>query len=395
MTEGTPSKAPRKRQRKAPAPKSEEVRVEPEEAPAEPGESASQESGKAESARAKSAPPRKRPRKAPAPKSEDVRAEPAEVSPEPGESASQESGKAESAKAKSARPRKRPRKAPAPTPSEPVESIHEESDEKAPIKGAVPEGESEPDAETKPESLTGEAPAVGSDATAAEEDEAQLAAAEPTAEVLRVREGMFGVKGSGDTSGYGGLTRFVEFPGAAIPPFGGWWDQVYERIGALIPNFSDVITKVVIYRGEITFHVARQHLAELVRYLRDDAHLRFEFCSSVSGVHYPADKDRELHAVYHLQSMTHNRRLRLEVSAPDSDPHIPSVVATYPTADWHERETYDMFGIIFDGHPALTRILMPDDWPGHPQRKDYPLGGIPVEYKGATIPPPDQRRSYS
>ena len=68
---------------------------------------------------------------------------------------------------------------------------------------------------------------------------------------------------------------------------------------------------------------------------------------------------------------------------------------TYPTADWHERETWDFFGIVFDGHPALTRILMPDDWPGHPQRKDYPLGGIPVEYKGATIPPPDQRRSYS
>ena len=127
---------------------------------------------------------------------------------------------------------------------------------------------------------------------------------------------MFGVKGSGDTSGYGGLTRVVEFPAAAIPPFGGWWDQVYERIGALIPNFSDVITKVVIHRGEITFHVARQHLPELVRYLRDDVHLRFEFCSSVSGVHYPADQGRELHAVYHLQSMTHNRRIRLEVSAP-------------------------------------------------------------------------------
>ena len=85
----------------------------------------------------------------------------------------------------------------------------------------------------------------------------------------------------------------------------------------------------------------------------------------------------------------------LEVDRPDADPHIPSVVAVYPAADWHERETWDFFGIIFDGHPALTRILMPDDWPGHPQRKDYPLGGIPVEYKGATIPPPDQRRSYS
>ena len=418
MTEGTPRKPPpRKRTRKAAAPKPQDVRAEPEAASAEPEVMRPEPvEGQVEGASTSSArkPPRKRTRKAAAPKPPAVRAEPEDASTEPGESAAQGSVNAESSTAESARkpPRKRTRKAPAPkpqdvpaepaeasaapaAPAERVESIHEESDEKAPIKGAVPEGESEPDAETKPESLTGEAPAVGSGATAAEEDEAQLAAAEPTAEVLQVREGMFGVKGSGDTSGYGGLTRVVEFPGAAIPPFGGWWDQVYERIGALVPNFSDVITKVVIYRGEITFHVARQHLADLVRYLRDDAHLRFEFCSSVSGVHYPGDKDNELHAVYHLQSMTHNRRLRLEVSAPDSDPHIPSVVATYPTADWHERETYDMFGIVFDGHPALTRILMPDDWPGHPQRKDYPLGGIPVEYKGATIPPPDQRRSYS
>ena len=112
-------------------------------------------------------------------------------------------------------------------------------------------------------------------------------------------------------------------------------------------------------------------------------------------MHFPHEKDRELHVAIHLLSMTHNRRIRVEVTAPDDDPHIPSIVSIYPTADWHERETYDFFGIIFDGHPALTRIMMPDDWPGHPQRKDYPLGGIPVEFKGATIPPPDQRRSYS
>jgi NADH-quinone oxidoreductase subunit C len=116
----------------------------------------------------------------------------------------------------------------------------------------------------------------------------------------------------------------------------------------------------------------------------------------VSGVHYPNEEGRELHAVYPLLSITHaSRRVRLEVTAPDSDPYIPSVISVYPGNDWHERETWDMFGIIFDGHPALTRILMPDDWPGHPQRKDYPLGGIPVEYKGGTVPPPDQRRAFN
>ncbi len=216
-----------------------------------------------------------------------------------------------------------------------------------------------------------------------------------TEETMAVRHGMFGADGTGDTSGYGRLTRTIDFPSGTKPPYGGWFDGVVDRIASLMPTLGQTITKVVVFRGEITFHVAREHLVELVKHLRDDAQLRFEFCSSVSGVHYPADRDAELHAIYHLQSMTHNRRIRLEVSAPDDDPHIPSVVASYPAADWHERETYDMFGIIFDGHPALTRILMPDDWPGFPQRKDYPLGGIDVEYKGAVIPAPDERRSYN
>ena len=107
------------------------------------------------------------------------------------------------------------------------------------------------------------------------------------------------------------------------------------------------------------------------------------------------DAGRELHVVYHLRSLTHNRFVTLETSCPDSDPHVPSATSVYPTNDWHEREAYDFFGVIFDGHPYLTRIQMPDDWPGHPQRKDYPLGGIPVEYKGAVTPPPDERRWYS
>ncbi|MFE0132292.1 NADH-quinone oxidoreductase subunit C [Streptomyces sp. NPDC059037] len=218
-------------------------------------------------------------------------------------------------------------------------------------------------------------------------------------EVIGVRKGMFGAENGGDTSGYGGLVRTITLPGASTRPYGGWFDEVADELeGALeeqglVPE--NAIEKTVVDRDELTFHVAREHLLRVAQTLRDDPALRFELCTGVSGVHFLEDKGRELHAVYHLRSITHNRLIRLEVSAPDADPHVPSLVSVYPTNDWHERETYDFFGLIFDGHPALTRIMMPDDWQGFPQRKDYPLGGIPIEYKGAQIPAPDQRRSYS
>ncbi|MGH2727282.1 MAG: NADH-quinone oxidoreductase subunit C, partial [Actinomycetota bacterium] len=77
---------------------------------------------------------------------------------------------------------------------------------------------------------------------------------------------------------------------------------------------------------------------------------------------------------------------------PTTDARVPSVTLEWPTADHQEREVYDMFGVVFEGHPDLRRILMPDDWEGHPQRKDYPLGGTKVEFKGALVPPPDIRR---
>lgn len=214
----------------------------------------------------------------------------------------------------------------------------------------------------------------------------------------RARRGMFGVQGSGDTSGFGGLRLPGYAPAPAERPFGGWFDEFADDFAAALDRRGvtrDAIQQITIDRGEITFYVDRDELVELCRTLRDEAGLRFEMCMSVSGVDYGTEVDQRLHVAYHLMSMTYRRRVRLEVALDIDDPHVPSVVAVYPTADWHERETWDMFGIVFDGHPALTRILMPDDWDGHPQRKDYPLGGIPVEYKGAEILPPDERRSYS
>ena len=214
-----------------------------------------------------------------------------------------------------------------------------------------------------------------------------------------VRTGMFGADGTGDTSGYGRLQVRKPPPLSSEPPYGGYFDAVAESLGSALQAdgsaFGNAVERVVVDRGELTFHVRREHLLAVADKLLHDPALRFEIFSGVSGVHYPNDAGRELSAVYHLVSITHNRRLRLEVSTPDSDRHIPSITPVYPAANWHERETWDFFGIIFDGHPALTRIEMPDDWRGHPQRKDYPLGGIPVEYRGTKVPPPDERRWYA
>ncbi|MDQ1685486.1 MAG: NADH-quinone oxidoreductase subunit [Frankiaceae bacterium] len=207
---------------------------------------------------------------------------------------------------------------------------------------------------------------------------------------------MFGASGYGDTSGFGQIAVQPVDVASTPKPYGGWFDEATDALESAYAGFGDAIERVVVHRGELTLVVKREALLALLRTLRDDPRLRFEHFSGVSGVDYPNDPTgRRLHAVYHLLSMTYRRRLRLEVCVSDADPHVPSATEIYPTANWHERETWDFFGIVFDGHPGLTRIEMPDDWPGHPQRKDYPLGGVPVEYKGAQVPPPDERRSYA
>ncbi|HEX3783333.1 MAG TPA: NADH-quinone oxidoreductase subunit C [Pseudonocardiaceae bacterium] len=214
----------------------------------------------------------------------------------------------------------------------------------------------------------------------------------------KTRKGMFHIAGSGDTSGFGGLELPSYSPAPAERPYGGWFDEFVDDLLTAMGNRNipaEAIQQVTVDRGEITLYLRREHLAEIAWAMRDEGALRFELLSSVSGVDYGVDVPQRLHSVYHFLSMTYRRRVRLEVALDIEDPHLPSLVEVYPTADWQEREAWDMFGIIYDGHPALTRILMPDDWDGHPQRKDYPLGGVPVEYKGAEIPPPDQRRSYS
>lgn len=205
-----------------------------------------------------------------------------------------------------------------------------------------------------------------------------------------VRKGMWG-EGPGDVSGFGGISRPIHTQPRASRPYGTWFDEIISGFLTCVPGLpEDVSTD----RGELTLFVPKDKLLRVVQVARDDSVLRFESCTSVSGVHYPDDAGAELHIVYSLLSMTHNRRMRVEVAVSDEEPVLDSIVSVYPHVDWHEREVWDMFGVIFDGHPNLTRILMPDDWDGHPLRKDYPLGGIPLKFKGVEVPPPDERRSY-
>lgn len=221
----------------------------------------------------------------------------------------------------------------------------------------------------------------------------------PEAETIRTTHGMWGMKGSGDTTGFSELVQTFEIGRAASRPYGSWYDEVVDILIELIQaegmEPTKVIEKVAIDTGQLTLFIAREHSPMVAKMLRDDQDLRFELCLGTSAVHYPGDQGRELHAYTALFSITHDRLLGLEVVAPDADPHMPTLTKVYPGNDWHEREAWDLMGIIFDDHPGLTRTAMPDDWVGHPQRKDYPLGGIPVEYKGAVVPPPDTRRSYS
>lgn len=141
--------------------------------------------------------------------------------------------------------------------------------------------------------------------------------------------------------------------------------------------------------GQKVIHVERSNYVAVVKALLEDG---FDVCVDLTGVDYLAHPSRALPAgvvaerfevVVNLLSLEQRSRLRLRVQVPESDSVLPSLFDFYPGTEAHERETFDMFGISFDGHPDMTRILMPEDWDGHPLRKDYSIGTIPVQFKGA------------
>jgi NADH-quinone oxidoreductase subunit C len=164
--------------------------------------------------------------------------------------------------------------------------------------------------------------------------------------------------------------------------------EVRELAGRLSVRFPGA----AVARDEVTVVVGREELLAAMDWLRDESDFSFDFLSDLSATDWPGREPR-FWVAYHLYSLAHGQRVRVKVGVTEDDPHVPSVVSLYPTADWHEREIFDFFGLVFDGHPDLRRIIMPDDWEGHPLRKDHPLGGVPTRYKhGAFIPPADTRR---
>jgi len=147
---------------------------------------------------------------------------------------------------------------------------------------------------------------------------------------------------------------------------------------------------VYVARGEVVAVVERDDLVDALTWLRDREGVALDLLLSITVTDWPHAEPR-FWVAYDLRSTRPVRRLRLKVALPGDDPWVPSVTGVHPTADWHEREQFDFFGVRFDGHPALTRILLPDDWEGYPLRKDEPLGGVSTWFEGARLPPVDER----
>ena len=138
---------------------------------------------------------------------------------------------------------------------------------------------------------------------------------------------------------------------------------------------EQAVAEVIEFRGETTVVVPQEYLLRVGSYLATEPSLRFSFLSDLTTVdRFPMEPRFELN--YQLLSLDRRERLRLKVRVPGSVASVPSVTSIWPTANWHEREGFDLFGIRFQGHPDLRRILMPDEWEGHPLRKDYPVEGF-------------------
>jgi NADH-quinone oxidoreductase subunit C len=149
-----------------------------------------------------------------------------------------------------------------------------------------------------------------------------------------------------------------------------------QIIKILNGEFADEVIAVNEFRGQTGITLKKDRLLQIARCLFDTPEFKFDLLRDLCGVDYKKMKEPRFEVVYNLYSIPHRHMIRLNVQVPDEkQPSLQSVVGIWKTADWHERECFDMYGIVFEGHPDLRRILMPEDWDGYPLRKDYPTAG--------------------
>lgn len=155
-----------------------------------------------------------------------------------------------------------------------------------------------------------------------------------------------------------------------------------DPVAALREALPDVLLDVKQFRDETTLIVDPERVVETAQFLRDTPGLVYNFLSDISAVDYWPETTRpeRFGLSYHLYSMLYNRRIRVKVFVPEENPVVPTMTGVWPGANWLEREVFDMMGIRFEGHPDMRRLLMPEDWQGHPQRRDYPLGYEQVQF---------------
>ena len=144
-------------------------------------------------------------------------------------------------------------------------------------------------------------------------------------------------------------------------------------------RFPEAIVDVQTARGETTIRVRKENLVEVMQFLRDDPDLQYNMLVDLCGVDWQGQEER-FEVVYHLLSLPNRARLRVKARCTEDDPTMPTVTGLWPGANFFERETYDLLGIVFEGHPDLRRIVLPEDWEGHPLRKDYDLTQEPVAF---------------
>jgi len=153
-------------------------------------------------------------------------------------------------------------------------------------------------------------------------------------------------------------------------------DQALSQIAAALQSdHAEWISEVNNALGETTIVVPREHIVAICQFLKSSNNFAFDFLADLCGFDRGPEEEPRFEVNYHLFSTTRHYRLRLKVLLNEDDVHVPTVTGVWRTANWHERETFDLFGIIFDGHPDLRRILLPEDWQGHALRKDFPLRG--------------------